>query len=54
MRGVIERPEQIVELNARLRADRDSIVMPQSKHASEMDAIYRELLGGRIVSQHPG
>jgi hypothetical protein len=47
MRDVIEHPGQIVELNAKLRAERDSIVMSQSRHASEMDTIYRELLACR-------
>jgi glycosyltransferase involved in cell wall biosynthesis len=44
MRDIGERPEQVAELNARLLANRDAIVMPQSRHASEMDAIYHELL----------
>ncbi len=47
MAGVIERPEQVAELNARLIEARDSIVKPVSRHASEMDAIYRELIGAR-------
>ena len=44
MRDVIEHPQQIADLNAKLRTQRDSIVMPLSRHAGEMDAIYRELL----------
>jgi glycosyltransferase involved in cell wall biosynthesis len=45
--GVIERPEQIAELNAKLRANRDSIVMTMSRHAAEMEAIYREVIAER-------
>lgn len=44
MRDVIEHPQQIADLNEKLRTQRDSIVMPLSRHAGEMEAIYRELL----------
>jgi glycosyltransferase involved in cell wall biosynthesis len=44
MAGVIERPETVAELNAKLLADRDSIVKPLARHAEEMDAVYREAI----------
>lgn len=47
MAGVVERPEQIVELNTKLRAARDSIVKPMKRHADEMDAVYREAIAAR-------
>lgn len=45
MRAVSQDPEQIVALNAKLRANRDSIVKPMARHAREMDAVYGELVG---------
>ena len=42
MRGIVERPEQVVELNAKLRTNRDAIVKPMPRHAAEMQAIYAE------------
>ena len=47
MAGVIERPEQVAELNDRLLANRDSIVKPLARHAEEMDAVYREAIAAR-------
>jgi glycosyltransferase involved in cell wall biosynthesis len=44
MAGIVERPEQIAELNAQLRENRDAIVKPMSRHADEMDAVYEELV----------
>jgi glycosyltransferase involved in cell wall biosynthesis len=44
MAGVIEHPETVAELNAKLRADRDSIVKPLARHAEEMDVVYREAI----------
>jgi hypothetical protein len=32
------------ELNARLLADRDSIVLPLGRHVQELDAAYREVI----------
>jgi hypothetical protein len=43
MLRIIEAPEQVRELSARIRAARDSLVKSTSRHADEMDAIYREL-----------
>jgi glycosyltransferase involved in cell wall biosynthesis len=43
MAGIVERPEQIADLNTKLLAARDSIVKPMARHADEMDAVYREL-----------
>jgi glycosyltransferase involved in cell wall biosynthesis len=44
MAGVVERPEQVSELNAKLRASRDSIVKPMARHADEMDGVYRQAI----------
>jgi len=44
MAGVIEHPATVAELNAKLLADRDSIVKPLARHAEEMDAVYREAI----------
>ena len=42
--GIVEQPEQVAELNARLIARRASIVKPLARHADEMDAVYEELM----------
>lgn len=47
MARVIERPGEVVELNERLLASRDSIVKPMAQHGEEMDQIYRELIESR-------
>ena len=47
MLDVVERPDQVAELNARIRANRDSIVQTVSRHADQMDAIYEELRAAR-------
>ena len=44
MESVVQRPEQVVELNAKLLANRDAIVKPMARHADEMDAVYREAI----------
>ncbi len=44
MLDVIERPDQISRLNARIRASRHSIIKPMSRHVNEMDAVYMETL----------
>ncbi len=46
MRDVIERPEQVAELSAKLLADHHSVVLPLADHAEEMDAVYREVIAG--------
>jgi glycosyltransferase involved in cell wall biosynthesis len=43
MREVVERPEQVAALNARILAARDTIIKPMARHGDEMDAVYREL-----------
>jgi glycosyltransferase involved in cell wall biosynthesis len=43
--AILDRPEQVTELNDRLIANRDSIVKPLERHADEMDALYDELVG---------
>ena len=43
MVGIAERPEQVVELNAGLRASRDRIVKGIAAHADEMNAVYTEV-----------
>ena len=47
MSGVLERPQQVAELNAKLRAERHSIVKPMARHEAEMDALYREVILAR-------
>jgi glycosyltransferase involved in cell wall biosynthesis len=44
MGDVIENPQQIAQLNARILAVRESIVKPMSRHAGEVETVYRELL----------
>ena len=44
MRDVVERPEQVGKLNARILASRHAIIKPMARHGDEMDAIYRELV----------
>jgi glycosyltransferase involved in cell wall biosynthesis len=43
MLGIVEAPRQVAELNARIRAARDTLVTPTGRHADEMDAVYAEL-----------
>jgi hypothetical protein len=43
MREVVERPEQVAQLNARILAARDTIIKPMGRHGDELDAVYREL-----------
>jgi glycosyltransferase involved in cell wall biosynthesis len=43
MTGAIARPDGVADLQARLRAERDTIVKPMDRHADEMDAIYSEV-----------
>jgi len=47
MRDLIDRPEQVAELNATLRAARGSLVKSMPDHGDEIDAIYREVIAGR-------
>jgi glycosyltransferase involved in cell wall biosynthesis len=47
MAGIVERPGQVAELNARLRADRDRIVKSMPRHAQEMDDVYAEVVAAR-------
>ena len=42
--GIADRPEQVVELNGRLIAARDSVVKPMGRHADEMDAVYGDVI----------
>lgn len=45
MRGIVDDPGQVADLNARMRRDRDKLVKTVAGHAGEMDAIYTELTG---------
>lgn len=45
MLGVVEAPEQVVDLNVRIRRARDTLIKPMARHADEMDAIYGEFAG---------
>jgi glycosyltransferase involved in cell wall biosynthesis len=47
MRRVIDQPETVRDLNEQIRARRESIVMPLSRHAAEMDELYREVIRTR-------
>jgi glycosyltransferase involved in cell wall biosynthesis len=47
MAALIERPQDVAELNTRVLAARDAIIRPMAAHAGEMDGIYRELAGYR-------
>ena len=47
MAGIVSRPDEVVRLNARLRANREAIVKPIARHADEMDAIYAEVVAER-------
>jgi glycosyltransferase involved in cell wall biosynthesis len=44
MREVVERPEQVAELNVRILAARGTIIKPMARHGNEMDEVYRELV----------
>jgi glycosyltransferase involved in cell wall biosynthesis len=44
MRELIERPHEVAELGEQVRARRASIVMPLSRHAADMDRVYREAM----------
>jgi len=46
MRDIVARPQQVAELNDRIRAERATIVLPLARHAEEMDAVYREAIAG--------
>lgn len=47
MRDVIDHPDQVGVLNARLREERDRIILPFSRHANELEAVYREEIAAR-------
>jgi glycosyltransferase involved in cell wall biosynthesis len=44
MAEIIRRPEQVQDLNARIRADRERIVKPFARHVEEIESLYREVL----------
>ena len=45
--GVLERPDEVAQLNAKLLAARDSVVKTMARHAEEMEAVYEGVLAGR-------
>ena len=47
MRGLIESPGKVAEMNASVLSQRDSIVKPMHQHGQEMDAMYAEVLAAR-------
>jgi glycosyltransferase involved in cell wall biosynthesis len=53
MRAIIDRPEQVAELNERVLANRDSIVKPLARHAEEMDSLYAETIAARARAPQP-
>jgi glycosyltransferase involved in cell wall biosynthesis len=44
MRDIVEHPELVTELNARILAARDTIIKPMSRHADEVETVYHELI----------
>jgi hypothetical protein len=52
MRGVVERPEQVVQLNARILAARETIIKPMARHGDEIDGVYRELVSHGPAQPH--
>jgi len=44
--GVVDRPDQVVALNSRIRANRNLLVKPMARHVEEIVAIYQEVAGG--------
>jgi len=44
MGDIVDRPDQVARLNARVLAEHDSIVKPLARHADEMETIYREAI----------
>ena len=51
MSGLIEQPERVAEMNARVLAAREAIVKPLDRHAAEMDDIYGEIVRRRGVAR---
>jgi glycosyltransferase involved in cell wall biosynthesis len=47
MGRVIEQPKLVSDLNETIRVGRESIVMPLSRHAVEMDQLYRDVITTR-------
>ena len=47
MGDIVERPDQVAELNAKLLADRGAIVKSLDRHVEEMDALYHEAIEAR-------
>jgi len=47
MREIVERPEQVVHLNARILAARDTIIKPIAHHGDEIDAVYSDVMIGQ-------
>jgi glycosyltransferase involved in cell wall biosynthesis len=48
MASIIDAPAQVVELNARIRADRDAIVKPFERHVGEMHDLYASVRAARL------
>ena len=44
MAEIVRRPEQVPELNARIRAGRERVVKPFEAHVDEIEAMYREVV----------
>jgi glycosyltransferase involved in cell wall biosynthesis len=50
MRDVIEHPEQVTELNAKILATRETLIKPMDRHGDEIDTVYRETISGRALA----
>jgi glycosyltransferase involved in cell wall biosynthesis len=42
MRRAVERPEDVERLSASVRARRDELILPMSRHAAQLEEVYRE------------
>ena len=43
MRGIVERPAQVTQLNEKILANRSDIIKPMARHGDEIDGVYRGL-----------
>ena len=50
MAGIVQRPDQVAQLNDRLLAERASIVKPLDRHVEEIDALYAEVAATRAAA----
>lgn len=46
MRDAVQDPEQVMHLNRKILAARETLIKPMARHGDEIEAVYRELTGG--------